>query len=114
MTVDIGALRASISKAQPPFSPKEIGHGVLMASDIYGDNMMPGSMVFMRCNVDHHDVALIGGAAGPPNQRGLHHTASAAGTGPIAHREPGMKLLTALIGMGTRCRAANTVVPSPD
>lgn len=93
MPVDVQALRATISQTPPPFSLNKIGHVVLMVSDlkrstefytgvlgfrvsdIYGDDMMPGGMVFMRCNTDHHGVALIGGASGPPNQRGLHHMA---------------------------------------
>jgi catechol 2,3-dioxygenase-like lactoylglutathione lyase family enzyme len=93
MSVDIGQLRAAISKDPPPFSLNKIGHVVLMVadlrrsvefytgvlgfkvSDIYGEDMMPGGMVFMRCNADHHGVALVGGAGGPENQRGLHHMA---------------------------------------
>ena len=83
MTVDIEKLRAAISETQPPFALKKLGHVVIKVtnlerslafyagvlgfkvSDIYGDDMMPGGMVFMRCNTDHHGVALIGGAAGP-------------------------------------------------
>ena len=98
VTVDIHALRAAISKDAPPFSLNKIGHVVLMVadlqrsvefytgvlgfkvSDIYGDDMMPGGMVFMRCNADHHGVALVGGAAGPENTRGLHHMAFEVGT----------------------------------
>jgi catechol 2,3-dioxygenase len=44
-------------------------------SDIYGDDMMPGGMVFMRCNQDHHGVALVGGMPGPSEKRELHHFA---------------------------------------
>ena len=29
-------------------------------SDIYPDEMVPGGMVFMRFNEDHHGVALVG------------------------------------------------------
>ena len=98
MPVDTNRLRAAISKNAPPFSLNKIGHVVLMVadlersiafytgvlgfrvSDIYGDDMMPGGMVFMRCNTDHHGVALIGGASGPDNKRGLHHMAFEVGT----------------------------------
>lgn len=98
MTVDAAQLRAAVSKMQPPFSLNKIGHVVLMVadlkrsvefytgvlgfkvSDIYGEDMMPGGMVFMRCNTDHHGVALVGGASGPENQRGLHHMAFEVGT----------------------------------
>jgi catechol 2,3-dioxygenase-like lactoylglutathione lyase family enzyme len=34
----------------------------LEISDRYPDSMVPGGMVFMRCNADHHGVALVGGA----------------------------------------------------
>jgi catechol 2,3-dioxygenase len=29
-------------------------------SDVYPDEMVPGGMVFMRCNPDHHGIALVG------------------------------------------------------
>src|ERR1700746_168249 len=29
-------------------------------SDVYPDEMVPGGMVFMRCNTDHHGIALVG------------------------------------------------------
>ena len=98
MTVDTEKLRATISKAQPPFSLNKIGHVVLRVSDlarstafytgvlgfrvsdIYGDDMMPGGMVFMRINPDHHGVALVGGAPGPSDKRELHHMAFEVGT----------------------------------
>lgn len=34
----------------------------LQVSDRYPDTMVPGGMVFLRCNTDHHGVALVGGA----------------------------------------------------
>ena len=34
----------------------------LRVSDRYPNEMVPGGMVFMRCNTDHHGVALVGGA----------------------------------------------------
>jgi catechol 2,3-dioxygenase len=34
----------------------------LQVSDRYPDGMVPGGMVFLRCNPDHHGVALVGGA----------------------------------------------------
>jgi catechol 2,3-dioxygenase-like lactoylglutathione lyase family enzyme len=98
MNVDVEQLRAAVSKAQPPFSLNKIGHVVLMVSDlkrsvefytgvlgfkvsdIYGDDMMPGGMVFMRCNPDHHGVALVGGAPGQSQKRELHHMAFEVGT----------------------------------
>ena len=45
-------------------------------SDIYPDKMMPGGMVFLRCNGDHHCLALIGGAPAADGQaKTLHHLA---------------------------------------
>jgi catechol 2,3-dioxygenase len=98
MPVDTEALRAAISDKAPPFDLRKIGHVVLMVtdlkrsvafytgvlgfkvSDIYGDDMMPGGMVFMRCNADHHGLALIGGAPGPSETRELHHMAFEVGS----------------------------------
>ena len=63
-----------------PFVVQKIGHAVINVadleaskrfytevlgfkiSDIYPGGMMPGGMVFLRCNADHHCLALIGGA----------------------------------------------------
>ena len=36
---------------------------------------MPGRMVFMRCNRDHHGVALVGGAPSNSSNLELHHMA---------------------------------------
>ena len=98
MPVDTQALRAAICTDAPPFDLRKIGHVVLMVtdlkrsvafytgvlgfkvSDIYGDDMMPGGMVFMRINPDHHGVALIGGAPGESKSHELHHLAFEVGT----------------------------------
>lgn len=98
MAVDIAGIRAAVSEGAAPFSLNKIGHVVLMVadlqksvafytgmlgfkvSDIYGEDMMPGGMVFMRCNTDHHGVALVGGARGPAEKRELHHMAFEVGT----------------------------------
>ena len=78
---------------RPPFRIRKIGHVVLRAvdlgrsvdfytrvlgfrvSDTYPEEMMPGGMVFMRCNADHHGIALVGGMAGPSTGSELHHMA---------------------------------------
>ena len=99
MPVDVDSLRAAVSKSRPPFSLNKIGHVVLRVSDlarsiefytgalgfrvsdIYGEDMMPGGMVFMRCNTDHHGIALVGGAAVNAGKTGgLHHLAFEVGT----------------------------------
>ncbi|HXT78583.1 MAG TPA: VOC family protein [Acetobacteraceae bacterium] len=44
-------------------------------SDIYEDDMMPGGAVFLRCNPDHHGVALFRATEDNPAGAGLHHLA---------------------------------------
>ena len=64
-----------------PFELRKLGHVVLNVTDLeasvrfytemlglqvsdrYPDTMVPGGMVFMRVNTDHHGVALVGGAS---------------------------------------------------
>lgn len=76
----------------PPFAVRKIGHAVVFVSDlersrrfytevlgfkisdVYPGSMMPGGMVFLRCNGDHHCLALVGdGDAGAAKK--LHHIA---------------------------------------
>ena len=38
-------------------------------SDVYPAEMVPGGMVFMRCNADHHGVALVGVAEARQRER---------------------------------------------
>lgn len=81
-----------------PFRITRIGHVVLnvtdlersakfytevlgfQVSDVYPDAMMPGGMVFMRCNTDHHGIALVGGLPQPSHSTELHHLAFEVGT----------------------------------
>jgi catechol 2,3-dioxygenase len=76
-----------------PFSLAKLGHVVikvndmkrsvafytgvlgLRVSDVYPETMMKGGMVFLRCNTDHHCLALIGGLQGDSSARGMHHFA---------------------------------------
>jgi len=76
-----------------PFRIRKLGHVVLRSSnlgksvdfytqvlgfaisDIYPEDMVPGGMVFMRFNADHHGVALVGGMREPAQKRELHHFA---------------------------------------
>jgi len=44
-------------------------------SDVYPDEMVPGGMVFMRCNTDHHGVALVGSMEGAAPNVELNHIA---------------------------------------
>ena len=50
----------------------------LQVSDRYPDTMVPGGMVFLRCNTDHHGVALVGGAQ-PLDRSSLNHFAFEVG-----------------------------------
>ena len=97
MTIDTRKLQ-SVETEAAPFALRKIGHVVLMVSDlersaefytkvlgmqisdIYGEDMMPGGMVFLRLNTDHHGIALIGGARDRSAQRELHHLAFEVGT----------------------------------
>lgn len=44
-------------------------------SDVYPETMMPGGMVFMRCNTDHHGVALVGSLPDSSANIELNHLA---------------------------------------
>ncbi len=93
MPVDVAALKAHRKPAELPFSLNKIGHVVLnvvdldrsvrfytqvlgfAVSDVYPDDMVPGGMVFMRCNRDHHGVALVGSAKQASAHHDLNHMA---------------------------------------
>src|SRR5258708_4479211 len=89
--------RQAVGKHKPPevlpFDIVKLGHVVLncsdversarfyteilgfQISDVYPDEMVPGGMVFMRFNEDHHGVALVGSMkTGSPNVE-LNHMA---------------------------------------
>lgn len=86
-----------MSDAPLTFELRKIGHVVLNVSDLersvrfytevlglqvsdrYPDTMVPGGMVFLRCNTDHHGVALVGGA-GTLDRTTLNHFAFEVGT----------------------------------
>jgi catechol 2,3-dioxygenase len=93
MTVDVAAIRRCKTAEDLPFALTKLGHVVLNCSnlersvrfytevmgfkisDVYGDDMMPGGMVFMRFNEDHHGVALVGSMDGPSPNVELNHIA---------------------------------------
>ena len=90
---EVEALRSISPPAGLPFNITKLGHLVLMVedlersvafytqilgfriSDVYPDSMIPGRMVFMRFNADHHGVALVGGAKKSAEHAELHHLA---------------------------------------
>jgi catechol 2,3-dioxygenase len=81
-----------------PFRITKIGHVVLNVSDLersarfytevlgleisdaYPETMMPGGMVFMRFNGDHHGIALVGALEGESTSSELHHLAFEVGS----------------------------------
>ena len=92
-SAEIQALKNARTPEGLPFNITKIGHVVLKVrdlersvefytkvlgfkvSDAYPDSMIPGRMVFMRCNPDHHGLALIGGAAHEAANTELNHLA---------------------------------------
>jgi catechol 2,3-dioxygenase-like lactoylglutathione lyase family enzyme len=44
-------------------------------SDIYPEAMVPGGMAFLRCNPDHHGIALVGGMTAAAENTDLNHIA---------------------------------------
>jgi catechol 2,3-dioxygenase len=65
-------LRVSDLELSTEFYTKVLGFKV---SDVYPEDMMPGGMVFLRCNTDHHCLALVGAGDGKNANRELHHLA---------------------------------------
>jgi catechol 2,3-dioxygenase-like lactoylglutathione lyase family enzyme len=44
-------------------------------SDVYPEEMVPGGMVFLRCNPDHHGIALVGSMTAEAPNVELNHLA---------------------------------------
>lgn len=81
-----------------PFNLNKIGHVALFVTDlerssrfyvevlgfrvtdVYGDDMMPGGAVFLRCNTDHHGIALFPVTQDKLAGAGLHHMAFEVGS----------------------------------
>jgi len=77
----------------PPFQLGKIGHVALyvadierstrfytdvlgfQVSDLYEDGMMPGGAAFLRCNPDHHGIALFKATEQHQAGAGMHHMA---------------------------------------
>ena len=93
MSTDPPKLNLRVAAVAPPFEIKKLGHVVirvsdlqrstdfyvnmlgLKVSDVYSEDLMPGGMVFLRFNADHHGVALVGGMQESAKGRELHHFA---------------------------------------
>jgi len=93
MAINIGRLKSMSPPKGMDFHISKVGHVVLQVndlekatafytqvlgfkvSDVYPEEMMPGGMVFLRCNTDHHCLALVGAGDGKNANRELHHLA---------------------------------------
>jgi catechol 2,3-dioxygenase len=93
MAIDVDRLRSMAPPEGLPFRVQKLGHVVLRVSDlhravefytqvlgfrvsdVYPEEMVPGGMVFLRFNPDHHGLALVGGVPGPASKRELDHVA---------------------------------------
>jgi catechol 2,3-dioxygenase-like lactoylglutathione lyase family enzyme len=93
MAIDIAKLKSFTRPKGTPFAIGKLGHVVLNVSDIerstrfyvevlgfqisdvYPETMVPGGMVFMRFNPDHHGVALVGSLETESKSTELNHIA---------------------------------------
>jgi catechol 2,3-dioxygenase len=93
MPIDVEKLQRMQPPPGLPFRIGKLGHVVLQVanlersvyfytqilgfkiSDVYPETMMPGGMVFLRCNPDHHCLALVGAAPGQAQNLELNHIA---------------------------------------
>jgi catechol 2,3-dioxygenase len=98
MGIDVEKIRRTATPAGLPFQIRKLGHVVLRVadlqrsvefytqvlgfriSDVYPEAMMPGGMVFLRFDADHHGVALVGGMTERAAKRELDHFAFEVGT----------------------------------
>ncbi len=96
--IDAGRIKAYTRPQGLAFNITKIGHVVLncsdlersvrfytevlgfKVSDVYTNDLAPGGMVFMRCNQDHHGVALVGSMPDASPNIELNHLAFEVGT----------------------------------
>jgi catechol 2,3-dioxygenase-like lactoylglutathione lyase family enzyme len=67
VVLNVGDLERSVK-----FYTQVLGFAV---SDVYAPELVPGGMVFMRYNADHHGVALVGSLTRPSDSFELNHLA---------------------------------------
>lgn len=93
MGIDPASIKKYKRPENTPFDIVKLGHVVLNCSDVersvrfytevlglevsdvYPEEMVPGGMVFMRFNEDHHGVALVGSMEGTSPNVELNHMA---------------------------------------
>jgi catechol 2,3-dioxygenase-like lactoylglutathione lyase family enzyme len=91
--IDVDALKQLGRPKGMPFRIGKLGHVVINVrdvarsvrfytevlgfevSDIYPDEMVPGGMAFLRCNPDHHGIALVGSLPEAAENVELNHIA---------------------------------------
>ena len=96
-------LQVSDLERSTEFYTKVLGFKV---SDVYPEEMMPGGMVFLRCNTDHHCLALVGAGDGKNANRELHHLAFEVPTlGEVLHARDRLRECGAKIDFEGRRRA---------
>ena len=95
---DRDAVKNLIRPKGLPFRIGKIGHVVLNVrdversvrfytqvlgfeiSDLYPEDMVPGGMAFLRCNPDHHGIALVGSLTETNPNAELNHIAFEVGS----------------------------------
>ena len=98
MALEVEKLRKMTPPAGMPFKIRRLGHVVLQVSDlersvtfytqilgfkvsdVYPEELQPGGFAFLRCNTDHHCLALVGAGPGQSRHIELHHIAFEVGT----------------------------------
>lgn len=93
MAFDMNRILSAKPPQGLPCRPRKLGHTVFFVTDLersvdfytrilgfevseaYEEEMIPGGFVFLRCNADHHCLALCGNAKGPSERKETHHTA---------------------------------------
>jgi len=93
MSLNIESLRTIAPPNGMPFQIRRLAHVVLQVSDmersvifytqvlgfkvteIYAETLQPGGFAFLRCQTDHHTIALVGAGSGPSKHAELHHIA---------------------------------------
>jgi catechol 2,3-dioxygenase-like lactoylglutathione lyase family enzyme len=91
--IDVDELKRLARPKGMPFRIGKLGHVVINVrdvarsvrfytellgfevSDIYPDEMVPGGMAFLRCNPDHHGIALVGSQNAVSENVELNHIA---------------------------------------
>jgi len=98
MAIDLDKLKNLSPPKGMEFHIAKVGHGVSQVGDleratefytqvlgfkvsgVYSEKMLPGGMALLRCNSDHHCLALVGQGDRNNSHRELHHLAFAVPT----------------------------------